>query len=311
MNKLIVILGPTSTGKTSIALKLCRRFGGEIISADSRQIYKYMTIGTAKPAPEQLSEIRHYLVDMVDPDQPFDARQFAQMAHDIIGKLTLKNQVPFVVGGTGLYIKALLHGLFENHFSDGSVRDRLKKEAEHKGKSALYERLKHIDPVTADRLHPNDLYRIIRALEVYEMSGKPISSWHHEHNFSKTRYHVFKLGLYLDRESLYKRIDQRVDMMISEGFIEEVREILQRGYSPELMAMKAIGYRHAIHYLMGKCSLADAVKNLKGDTRRYAKRQMTWFRSETDINWIKPSELKAIIPVMSKFLEKKLPRNNI
>jgi tRNA dimethylallyltransferase len=304
--KIIVICGPTAAGKTSAAIDFARIFNGEIISADSRQIYRYMNIGTAKPTPEQIAEIPHYLVDFIDPDQHFDANQFARMAHDIILKLIRKNQLPFIVGGTGLYIKALLHGLFEDNFSDPSVRGRLNKEADECGKKALYERLIKFDPQTANRLHPNDIYRIIRALEVYEITGKPISSWHRGHRFSEIRYCVFKLGIYLDREILYKRIDQRVDMMISEGLIEEVREILNRGYSPDLKSMKTIGYSHVIDYLIGNCTLDKAITTLKRDTRRYSKRQMTWFRADSEINWIKPSEINTVIPFMNKFLEKKI-----
>ena len=304
--KIIVICGPTAVGKTSVAINFAGIFNGEIISADSRQIYRYMNIGTAKPTPEQLAEIPHYIIDFLDPDQHFDARQFAQMAHNIILKLTGKNQVPFIVGGTGLYIKALLNGLFEDNFSDISVRGRLKKEADEYGKNTLYERLLKIDPHTANRLHPNDIYRIIRALEVFEISGKSISSWHREHRFSETRYCVLKLGIYLDRETLYKRIDHRVDMMISEGLVEEVRAILKRGYSPDLKAMKAIGYSQVIDYLMGNCTLDKAVGTLKRDTRRYSKRQMTWFRADSEINWIKPSEINTFIPLINKFLEKNL-----
>jgi tRNA dimethylallyltransferase len=304
--KIIVICGATAVGKTSAAIDLAGIFNGEIISADSRQIYRYMNIGTAKPAPEQLAEIPHYIVDFIDPDQHFDAGQFAGMAHDIILKLLRKNQLPFVVGGTGLYIKALLNGLFEDNISDTSIRERLKQEAEDCGKTALYERLKKIDPETANRLHPNDIYRIMRALEVFEISGNPISKRHREHRFSELRYRVLKLGLYLDREILYKRIDQRVDMMISEGLIEEVREILKQGYSPDLKSMKAIGYSHVINYLKGNCSLDNAVKTLKRDTRRYSKRQMTWFRADPEIYWIKPSEINTVIPLINKFLERKI-----
>lgn len=304
--KIIVICGPTAVGKTSVAIDFAGIFNGEIISADSRQIYRYMNIGTAKPTPEQLAEIPHYIIDFLDPDRHFDAGQFAQMAHDIILKLTGKNQVPFVVGGTGLYIKALLNGLFEDNFSDISVRGRLKKEADEYGKNTLYERLLKIDPHTANRLHPNDIYRIIRALEVFEISGKSISSRHREHRFSETRYCVLKLGIYLDRETLYKRIDQRVDMMLSEGLVEEVRAILKRGYSPDLKAMKAIGYSQVIDYLMGNCTLDEAIRTLKRDTRRYSKRQMTWFRADSEINWIKPTEINTVMPLINKFLEKNL-----
>jgi tRNA dimethylallyltransferase len=304
--KIIVICGPTAVGKTSAAIDLAGIYNGEIISADSRQIYRYMDIGTAKPEPKQLAEIPHYIVDFIDPDEHFDVNQFAQLAHEIILKLTKKKQLPFIVGGTGLYIKALLNGLFEDHYSDPSVRGKLKKEADEYGKKMLYERLKIIDPETANRLHPNDTYRIIRALEVFEISGKPISRWHREHQFSETRYCVLKIGLYLEREILYKQIDRRVDIMISAGLIEEVQAIIKRGYSSDLKSMKAIGYNHIIDYLKGNCTIQEAVRLLKRDTRRYSKRQMTWFRADPEINWIKPSEVNTIIPLMNKFLEKKL-----
>jgi tRNA dimethylallyltransferase len=303
--KVIVLCGPTAVGKTSAAIYLAGIFNGEIISADSRQIYRHMNIGTAKPEPKQLADIRHYLVDFIDPDQLFDARQFAQMANQIIFELVRKNKQPFVVGGTGLYIKALLNGLFEANFSDFSVRERLKKEADEFGKPALYEKLKKIDPETANRLHPNDIYRVIRALEVFEISGNSLSTLHQGHRFSERRYHVLKFGLYAEREILYKQIEQRVDMMISEGLIEEVQTLLKKGYSPDLRSMKAIGYSHIINYLLGNCTLDDAIRTLKRDTRRYSKRQMTWFQADHEITWIKPSEIKTLIPLINKFLKKK------
>ncbi len=301
-SKIIIICGPTAAGKTSAAIEIARIFNGEIISADSRQIYRYMDIGTAKPTKEELAQVPHYLVDFIAPDQHFDARKFARMAHEIILKLIRRNQVPFIVGGTGLYIKSLIHGLFDDNFSDPSVRARLKTEATELGKNVLYERLKTVDPETAHRLHPNDTFRIVRALEVFEISGKPISSWHQKHRFSQNRYDALKIGIYLDRDILYKRIDRRVDIMISEGLVEEVRAILDRGYSPDLKSMKAIGYRHIIDYLFGNCTLEETIRNLKRDTRRYAKRQMTWFRADHEINWVKPSELNTLTPLLTKFL---------
>lgn len=300
--KIIVICGATAVGKTSAAIKLAKIFNGEIISADSRQIYRYMDIGTAKPTPEELAEIPHHLVDFIDPDQDFNAGQFAGMAHEIISDLIRKNRLPFIVGGTGLYIKALLNGLIEDNFSNVSVREKLKKEAEVYGKETIYGRLKAVDPETANRLHPNDIYRIIRALEIFEISGKPLSMLHNEHRFTKTQYHSLKLGLHLDRKILYKRIDHRVDIMTSDGLIEEVQEILKRGYSADLKSMKAIGYSHLTDYLKGKCTLNEAVDKLKRDTRRYSKRQMTWFRADRDITWTEPSKINTMIFMIKKFL---------
>ncbi len=303
--KIVLICGPTAVGKTTAGIETAKVFNGEIISADSRQIYRHMNIGTAKPTAEQLSEIPHYLIDFVKPDQHFDANQFAQMAHEIIANLVLKNKLPIVVGGTGFYIKALLHGLFRDNHSDHAVRQKLRQQADTHGKQFLFDKLRSVDPETANRLHPNDTFRVIRALEVYETSGEPLSSLHHKHRFTQSPYHALKIGLYLDRQTLYKHIDQRVDIMISEGLIEEVRAILDRGYSPELKAMKAIGYNHLAAYLFGNCSLEEAVRTLKRDTRRYAKRQMTWFRADPEINWIRPTEKKTLIKLVRQFLNTK------
>lgn len=291
-------------GKTSAAIILAGIFNGEIISADSRQIYRYMNIGTAKPTPGQLDEIPHHLIDFINPDQNFDAGQFADMAHEIILKLIRKNRLPFVVGGTGLYIRALLNGLIEDDFSNPSFREKLRQEADVHGNETLYQRLKSVDPVTADRVHPNDIYRIIRALEIFEFSGTPISELHRGHHFKDTRYDVLKIGLHLEREVLYKRIDQRVDMMISEGLIDEVRKILKRGYATDLKSMKAIGYSHLIEHFKGNCTLEESISKLKRDTRRYSKRQMTWFRADPEITWLKPYETGTMIHLVNSFLKK-------
>ncbi|MFO8082765.1 MAG: tRNA (adenosine(37)-N6)-dimethylallyltransferase MiaA [Desulfobacterales bacterium] len=301
--KIVVICGPTAVGKTSQAIKIAKIFDGEIINADSRQIYRFMNIGTAKPSPEQLSTIPHYLVDFINPDQPFDANRFAEMAHEIVSKLTFKKKLPLLVGGTGFYIKSTLHGLFENNCSNPMIRRRLQQEANRYGKEYLYEKLKKVDPETANRIHANDTYRVIRALEVYKTSGETISSLHRRHHFAQTRYNALKIGFCLDRKTLYKRIDQRVDIMISEGLIEEVQALLALGYPKELKSMKAIGYNHLADYLAGNCTLEEAICTLKRDTRRYAKRQMTWFRPDPEINWVKPSDTNALINLVQEFLK--------
>ncbi len=301
--KIIVICGPTAVGKTSEAIKVAKNYNGEIINADSRQIYRFMDIGTAKPSPSQMDEVPHHLIDLINPDQHFDASRFGHMARHIINDLATKNRLPFLVGGTGLYIKSALYGLFENHQVDLSVRQRLQRQAETHGKHFIYERLKRVDPETAERLHVNDIYRVIRALEVYETSGNPISKFHHRHHFAKRLYRSLKIGLYLGRETLYKRIDQRVDIMISEGLVEEVKSLVKQGYSQNLKAMKAIGYHHVTGYLNGQYTLEEAIELLKRDTRRYAKRQMTWFRKDPEIHWTKPGQTAELVELVHNFLK--------
>ncbi len=301
--KIVIICGPTASGKTSVAIRLACGFGGEIISADSRQIYRHLDIGSAKPTAGEQALVRHHLIDIVEPDEAFDARKFGVLARAAAMETIERKMVPFVAGGTGLYVKSMLHGLFEDYPSAPAVRRELKDEAEKFGGGVLHERLKKVDPETAERLHPNDVQRIVRALEVYEISGKPISRLHREHRFSEEIFDALKIGLFLDREVLYERIDRRVDAMISEGLLDEVRGLVQRGYASDLESLKAIGYSHMIDFIQGRLSWEEAVETLKRDTRRYAKRQMTWFRADPEFNWMKPSEIEAMEIVVERFLK--------
>jgi tRNA dimethylallyltransferase len=301
-NKVIIICGPTAVGKTTAAIRLSQLFNGEIISADSRQIYKYLDIGTAKPTAAEQAQIRHYIIDIVEPDKPFDAVVFTKMARQIADDLIAKGKTPFLVGGTGLYIKAFVHGLFFNKTTDSSVRQHLKSNAAKHGTLFLFNRLTQCDPITAKRLHPNDTYRIIRALEVFEITGKPISQYQQEHNFAENVFCSLKIGLYLERDKLYERIDNRVDKMIADGFLEEVCMLLKKGYSAGSNAMQSIGYQHIVSYLDGKITWQEAVRTFKRDSRRYAKRQLTWFRSDPEIIWVKPGETDTLIPQIRRFL---------
>ena len=301
--KIIVVCGPTAVGKTSVTIGLARRFDGEIINADSRQIYRHMDIGTAKPTVEERAAIPHHLVDFVEPGESFDARKFGALARQKAAELIARNKLPFVVGGTGLYIKSMLHGLFEAKESSPEIRARLKREAEEHGPRLLYERLEKADPETASRLHPNDVYRVARALEIYEITGKPASRLHREHGFSERKYDSLKIGLYMDRQILYERIDRRVDSMVSNGFLEEVRQLTDQGFSPSLKSMKTIGYGHMLEFLENKLSWPEALELLKRDTRRYAKRQMTWFRADPEIVWRKPSQTDSLVPLIEEFLK--------
>ena len=292
--RLIVIAGPTGVGKTASAVALAAPIGGHIVSADAMQVYQGMDVGTAKPTPDEQALATHHLIDVIRPDEPFDVACFVSLARQIIERLHV-NRVPiFIVGGPGLYIKALLQGLFDpgHNGHNRQVRERLEAEQKSLGPAALYERLCRVDPVTGSKLHPNDVFRVIRALEVYESTGRPISAYHRQHGFSERPYRVLKIGLYMDRQSLYGRIDRRVEKMLEMGLLTEVRALLDQGYGRELKSMSSIGYRHMAMYLRGEISWDDAVGTLKRDTRRYAKRQLTWFRADSDIQWIEPNRIE-------------------
>ena len=300
---IIVICGPTGIGKTATAIDTAEAFGGQIINADSMQIYKYMDIGTAKPTASERNRISHHLIDIIKPDESFDAFKFSEAARDIIFELHSQNTIPFVVGGTGLYIKALIHGLFRAEPVDPDIRNRIKAEAVSTDPILLYRRLEKIDPEAAEKINPNDIYRITRALEMFEMTGKTISTYHQEHGFCDLPFRVLKIGLNMNRNSLYKRIDRRVDTMIAAGLVEEVNGLMANGYSADLKSMQALGYRHIVQYLKGGLAWSEAIRTLKRDTRRYAKRQLTWFRADPAVVWQEPKAAKVIYGLITKFLE--------
>ena len=301
--KIIIICGPTALGKTSMAIKVAEIFNGEIIGADSMQIYRYMDIGTAKPTADEQSHVAHHMIDLIDPDEHFDARQFAEMAYEKIIRLYARGITPFVVGGTGLYIKALVHGLFKSGPSDIQVRERLQEQARIYGVDFLHQKLRRYDPDTSERIHPNDSYRIIRALEVNELTGKSITELQQDHGFKENRFNALKIGLHIKRELLYDRIDRRADAMIDSGFFDEVNRLLGMGYSDDLKSMQSIGYRHLIDFIKGRCSWDETLRTLKRDTRRYAKRQLTWFKAEPEIVWKEPGQLREIRQLIKKFLQ--------
>jgi tRNA dimethylallyltransferase len=301
--KIIIICGPTALGKTSMAINVAGIFNGEIIGADSMQIYRYMDIGTAKPTTDEQSRVAHHMIDLIDPDEHFDARQFAEMAYEKIIRLYARGVTPFVVGGTGLYIKALVHGLFKAGPSDLHVRERLQEQARIYGADFLHQKLRRYDPDTAERIHPNDSYRIIRALEVHELTGKTITAFQQDHGFKDHRFRVLKIGLHIDREVLYDRINHRVDAMMDSGFLNEVKGLLEMGYSENLKSMQSIGYRHLMDFIKGRCSWDETMRTLKRDTRRYAKRQLTWFKADPNIVWREPGQLREIRQLIKKFLQ--------
>ena len=301
--KVIVICGPTGIGKTSVGIRLAEKLGGEIISADSMQIYRYMDVGTAKPTADEQNRVFHHLIDIVDPDEGFDAVRFAKMAREKVMQLRHRGVIPVVVGGTGLYIKALLQGLFQSNPVDPEIRERLIQEAAENGSSRLHDRLKQVDPDAAERLHPNDAYRIVRALETIESTGRSISEHHQDHGFADEPFKALKICLQMDREKLYDKIDERVDMMIDAGLLDEVKKLLSMGYSADPKSMQSIGYRHMAAFIEGQLPWDECLRTLKRDTRRFAKRQFTWFGADQEIQWYEPDQLNEMIRLVGGFVE--------
>ena len=302
--KLLIICGPTASGKSELAIHLARELGAEIVNADSMQVYCGMDIGTAKPAPEQRKEIPHHLIDVADPDRLFSAADFEVAAGEAIRDITARGKRVIVVGGTGLYIRALLKGLVDSPSGAGRIRRALQEEAREAGNEVMLARLRQVDPELAERIHPNNLVRIIRALEVYHLTGIPLSRYQREHGFSGQRYKALQIGIDVERKELYKRIEARVDRMLADGLPEEVQQLLADGYGRELKAMRAIGYQQLTAYLAGEYSLEEAIRLIKRDTRRYAKRQLTWFRSDPDILWLEyPGKFATILQHAIEFFE--------
>ncbi len=302
MDKVIVIAGPTASGKTDLAIELASRVGGEIISADSMQIYREMNIGTAKPTEEEKRGIPHHMMDIVYPDEVFSAAQFQQGAKALIQEIVNRNKVPIVAGGTGLYINALVYNItFSDTIALWEYRERLQRLAQEEGPEALHELLQKVDEKSAASIHPNNVKRVIRALEVFETTGKPISEHQVESRREPPAFDFRIFGLDVDREILYERIEQRADKMITGGLYEEVQGLLEKGYSPDLVSLQGIGYKEMITSIQGHCSLIDAIDRIKVATRHLAKKQMTWFRKTEGLKWLKASDLNTW--AMLKILE--------
>jgi tRNA dimethylallyltransferase len=298
--KVAVLVGPTAVGKTTVALDLAEALAAEIVNADSMQVYRELDIGTAKPTPSERARVRHHLVDVADPDEHYDAACYAKEARKIIADLHGRGVPPLVVGGTGLYIKALLAGLFHQDEAVTEVRSRLARELAEQGLPALLARLTALDPATAQRLAPGDTYRILRALEVVEATGRPISVLHADHNFGDRPYTTLKLGLDLPREELYRRIDDRVEVMLANGWLEEVRGLLKR-YPAGIKPLQALGYRHLVAYLEVRLPLPEAIEETQKETRHYAKRQLTWFRADPEVRWFHPDQSKDMLALLRDF----------
>ncbi|HJV34669.1 tRNA (adenosine(37)-N6)-dimethylallyltransferase MiaA [Geomonas sp.] len=284
--KLLVIVGPTASGKSELALRLAEEIDGEIVNADSMQVYRGMDIGTAKPSAEERARVPHHLLDIVSPDRNFSASDFRLAAAAAIADIAGRGKKAIVVGGTGLYIRALLEGLVDSPNGDPELR----RQFQDLPGEELLRRLSELDPETASRLHVNDRVRLIRALEVYSQTGRPISSFRSEHAFSGSYYQALKIGMKVERQELYRRIEHRVDRMVESGLVEEVERLLAKGYDREAKAMRSIGYKEIAASLAGEMTLPEAVSLIKRDTRRYAKRQMTWFGKENEIYWLEYPE---------------------
>jgi len=294
------LVGATATGKTAVALALAQSLGAEIVNADSLQVYRELDIGTAKPTIEERARAPHHLIDVADPPEPYDAARYCQEGRQVLADLHRRRVPPLVVGGTGLYLKALLSGLFAEGEPAAGVRDRVRRDLGALGLPALYARLLRLDPATAARLHPQDTYRILRALEVISATGKPLSQFIASHRFQDAPYEVLKLGLRLPREELYRKIELRVEVMLEAGWLDEVDGLLRR-YPPTLKPLQALGYRHLINYLTGRWGWEEALTWLTRDTRRYAKRQLTWFGSDPSIRWFHPDQTEAMAALLAEF----------
>lgn len=294
--QVVALVGPTASGKTELGIELARRFDAEIINADSRQIYRGLEIGSAKPTAAQRARVPHHLLDVAAPEEVFDCARFRELAVAAIDDVTRRGKRALVVGGTGLYVRVLLHGVFEGPPRDEALRRHLaQQEAAERG--ALHRRLQQVDPRSAARLHPNDQVRLIRALEVYERSGRTISDWQAEHRFAACSFDSTVLALDVARPQLYARIDARCDAMLAAGLIDEVRSLLATGLAADAPALHSPGYREIVDHLQGRCDLATARQRMAQATRHLAKRQLTWFRHDRDTHWV-AADLDAVVAAL-------------
>ncbi|OPY72145.1 MAG: tRNA dimethylallyltransferase [Syntrophorhabdus sp. PtaU1.Bin002] len=301
INKILAIVGPTCTGKSRLSVDLSLEFGGEIVNADSMQVYKHFDIGTAKPEKDARDGIPHHLLDIIEPHEEFNAAMFKEWADRAINTIWSRNSLPIIVGGTGLYVRALIYGLFAID-EKKSTRETL-KELYHNDPEGFYENLKAIDPEYAMRISYRDERRMVRAMEVYQSTGLTMSEWIQRHGFREPRYEVLMIGLRKTRAELYARIDARVEEMLQRGWVEEVRSLIKAGYDERLKPFAGIGYREILHYLRGSIAYQDMTDEIKKLTRRYAKRQFTWFLKEEGIAWYEyPDDLDSIRQEVTGFL---------
>ncbi len=308
---LIILTGPTAVGKTKASISLAKAVGGEIISADSMQVYKEMNIGSAKITPEEMNGVPHHLVDILEPHEEFHVVRFQQMAKDAMEQIYANNHIPIVVGGTGFYIQALLYDIdFTENDGDMGFRNEMEQYADEYGAEALHDKLRQIDPESAESIHANNVKRVIRALEFFHQTGKKISEHNEEERKKESPYEFVYFVLNDERSNLYKRIDLRVDQMVKEGLLDEVKALKEKGYTKDMVSMQGLGYKEVLEYLDGEISFEEAIYKIKRDTRHFAKRQITWFKRERDVTWIQKQDFSydedKILDEMMKHIERKL-----
>ena len=307
---MIILSGPTAVGKTALSIALAKKVNGAIISADSMQVYKYMDIGSAKIMPEEMDGVKHYLIDELEPSEEFNIVRFQHMAKAALEEIYANGQIPIIAGGTGFYIQALLYDIdFENQDSNESYRQELENFAKEQGNEALHARLQEIDPASAEKIHANNVKRVIRALEFYELTGKPISEHNEVEQQKESPYNFAYFVLTDERDNLYKRIEKRVDIMMEQGLLAEVQKLKEMGYHRNMVSMQGLGYKEILDYLDGKLSLEEAVYIIKRETRHFAKRQLTWFRREREVCWLDKStyhyDENAVIEEICRILNTK------
>ncbi|MCI8835351.1 MAG: tRNA (adenosine(37)-N6)-dimethylallyltransferase MiaA [Ruminococcus sp.] len=307
---LVILTGPTAVGKTKLSISLAKAIGGEIISADSMQVYKQMNIGSAKIRPEEMEGVPHFLVDALEPDEEFHVVRFQEMARQAMDEIYRRGKIPILVGGTGFYIQAILYDIdFTQHGEDPAYRRDLETLAKEKGAGYLHEMLRRVDPRSAEEIHARNVKRVIRALEYFQQTGKPISAHNAEQRQKESPYCFAYFVLLEERQRLYERINQRVDQMMEEGLLQEVCRLKEQGYTRDMVSMQGLGYKELLDYLEGGSTLEEAVSVIKRDTRHFAKRQVTWFKRERDVLWIEKAaydyDEKRILLYMRKELEER------
>ena len=299
----LVLIGPTAVGKTSLSLKIAERYSCEIVGLDSMQIYRQMDIGTAKATIEERNQVPHHLIDIVDPDEDYHVGRYVAEASKACREIIARGKTPLLVGGTGLYLKGMLQGLFEVDADDEQVRADLKQRLAEEGREVLFAELQACDPETALRLHKNDTQRLLRALEIFQVSGVPWSTHLKQQEPKPTLAKVLQIGLNCDREKLYQRINLRVQLMVGQGLLAEVEKLIAMGYDGSLKSMQSIGYRHMVNFLNGTWGWDEAIELLARDTRRYAKRQFTWFGKDKTIQWFEPEQGDEVCQCIDSFME--------
>ena len=307
---LIILTGPTAVGKTKASIGLAKALNGEIISADSMQVYKYMDIGSAKIKPEEMQGVKHYLVDELEPDEEFHVVKFQQMAKEAMEEIYAKGKVPIIVGGTGFYIQAILNDIdFTENNEDTPYRSELEAIAKEQGNKVLHQMLAEVDPESAQAIHANNVKRVIRALEFYKLTGQKISEHNEKERAKESPYDFCYFVLNDERQNLYNRIDIRIDQMLEEGLLEEVTALKNKGYTKDMVSMQGLGYKEILDYLNGECTLEEAIYILKRDTRHFAKRQLTWFRRERDVIWVDKNKYaydeSKILDVMLSYIRER------